>query len=72
MTTPAQPQPQDPGVFRDLPGQDVVVAQLRRAAAGAAALLAGQRPGGGAGGTGGPPVRRRCGDVPPEQDSRAR
>ncbi|MGH3161372.1 MAG: DNA polymerase III subunit delta' [Streptosporangiaceae bacterium] len=34
----------DPGVFRDLPGQDVVVAQLRRAAAGAAALLAGQRP----------------------------
>ena len=52
MTTPAaqpqdpgaQPQPQDPGVFRDLPGQDVVVAQLRRAAAGAAALLAGLRP----------------------------
>ena len=32
------------GVFRDLPGQDVVVAQLRRAAAGAAALLAGRRP----------------------------
>ena len=32
------------GVFRDLPGQDAVVAQLRRAAAGAAALLAGQRP----------------------------
>ena len=35
---------QDPGVFRDLPGQDAVVAQLRRAAAGAAALLAGQQP----------------------------
>src|SRR5215468_5852826 len=34
----------DPGVFRDLPGQDAVVAQLRRAAAGASALLAGQRP----------------------------
>ena len=34
----------DPGVFRDLPGQDAVVAQLRRAAAGAAAQLAGQRP----------------------------
>jgi len=32
------------GVFRDLPGQDAVVAQLRRAAAGAAALLAGRRP----------------------------
>ena len=60
MTTPAA-QPQDPGVFRDLPGQDVVVAQLRRAAAGAAALLAGR---GRAGGLGG--------DVPPEQDSRAR
>src|SRR5262249_12143692 len=39
---------QDPGVFRDLPGQDAVVAQLRRAAAGASALLAGQpsEPGG--------------------------
>jgi DNA polymerase III subunit delta' len=36
------------GVFRDLPGQDAVVAQLRRAAAGAAALLAGQRPAPGA------------------------
>ena len=34
----------DLGVFRDLPGQDAVVAQLRRAAAGAAAVLAGQRP----------------------------
>ena len=34
----------DPGVFHDLPGQDVVVAQLRRAAAGAAALLAGRPP----------------------------
>ena len=31
----------DPGVFRDLPGQDAVVAQLRRAAAGAALVLAG-------------------------------
>ena len=32
------------GLFRDLPGQDAVVAQLRRAAAGAAAVLAGQPP----------------------------
>jgi DNA polymerase III subunit delta' len=32
------------GVFRDLPGQDAVVAQLERAAAGAAAILAGGSP----------------------------
>src|SRR5216683_5637377 len=32
------------GVFRDLPGQDAVVAQLRRAAAGAAVVLDGRRP----------------------------
>ena len=32
------------GLFRDLPGQDAVVAQLRRAAAGAEAVLAGQPP----------------------------
>ncbi|HEY3652111.1 MAG TPA: hypothetical protein VGL33_29355, partial [Streptosporangiaceae bacterium] len=48
---------QDPGVFRDLPGQDAVVAQLRRAAAGASALLAGQRVGGGV--RGGRPPRGR-------------
>jgi DNA polymerase-3 subunit delta' len=38
------PSTQAPGVFRNLPGQDAVVAQLRRAATGAAALLAGARP----------------------------
>ncbi len=35
------------GVFRDLPGQDAVVAQLRRAAAAAAVVLEGRRPPGG-------------------------
>ncbi|HEX3305766.1 MAG TPA: hypothetical protein VHS32_05940, partial [Streptosporangiaceae bacterium] len=34
----------DPGVFRDLPGQDAVVAQLRRAAAGASLVLEGRPP----------------------------
>src|SRR5260370_3487932 len=32
------------GVFRDLPGQDAVVAQLRRAAAAAAVVLDGRSP----------------------------
>ena len=55
------------GVFRDLPGQDAVVAQLRRAAAGAAALLSGEQPGGGAGGGrgGGPPRAETLRGRPP-------
>ena len=32
------------GIFRDLPGQDAVVAQLEKAAAAASALLSGVRP----------------------------
>ena len=35
------------GIFRDLPGQDAVVAQLEKAAAAASALLSGVRPPGG-------------------------